>query len=201
LYFPDRNDGSGAILGGLCALTGVALALAPVAKYRPLPQRSSMEHFRLTLQTLGIGVALGIANLLVNYGLAVWRSAIYEQMISRWAHFSPSSIVISGPIIEEIGYRLVLLGGLAWIVARFTNDRRTIVSVALGVSSSVFGLAHIFYGGVDDPLYVVGMAVKSGAGGLLLGWIFWRRGLPYSIACHAAANATHLLLMPVLFDL
>ena len=201
LYFPDRNDGSGAILGGLGVLIGVALALAPVAKYRPLPQRSSMEHLRLALQTLGIGVALGIGNLLVNYGLAVWKSAIYEQMVSRWARFSPSSIVMSGPIIEEIGYRLVLLGGLAWIVARFTNDRRTITFVALGVSSSVFGLAHIFYGGVDDPLYVVGMAVKSGAGGLLLGWVFWRRGLPYSIACHAAANATHLLLMPVLFDL
>jgi membrane protease YdiL (CAAX protease family) len=201
LYFPDRNDGSGATLGGLCALIGVALVLAPVAKYRPLPQRPPMEHVRLMLQILGLGVALGMANLLVNYGLAMSRSAIYEQMVSRWARFSPSSIVISGPIIEEIGYRLVLLGGLAWVAGRFTSDRRTITFIALGVSSSVFGLAHMFYGGVDDPLYVVGMVIKSGAGGLLLGWVYWRRGLPYSIACHATANATHLLLMPLLFDL
>jgi membrane protease YdiL (CAAX protease family) len=201
LYFPDRDDVSGATLGGLCALIGVALALAPVAKYRPLPQRSSMEHCRLTLQTLGLGAGLGIANLLVNYGMAAWKSAIYEQMVSRWAQFSPWSVVISGPVIEEIGFRLVLLGGLTWIVARFTDNRRTITSVALGVSSSLFGLAHIFYGGVDDPLYVVGMAVKSSAAGLLLGWVFWRRGLPYSIACHVAANATHLLLMPGLFDI
>lgn len=201
LYFPDRSDGSGAILGGLCALPAVALALAPIAKYRPLPRRSSTEHFRLALQTLGIGVSLGIANLLVNYGLAMWKSAIYQQMVSRWAEFSPFSTVISGPIIEEIAYRMVLLGALAWIVARFTNDRRTITYVALGVSSAVFGIAHIFYGGVADPVYVVGMAVKSSAAGLLLGWVFWRRGLPYSIACHGTANGTHLLLMPLLFHL
>jgi membrane protease YdiL (CAAX protease family) len=201
LYFPDRDDGSGAILGGLATLIGVSFAQAPLAKHRPLPRRSSMEHSRLTLQTLGIGAGLGIANLLVNYGMAVSKPAIYEQMVSRWARFSPGSIVISGPIIEEIAYRLVLLSGLAWIAARFTDNRRTITLVALGVSSSVFGVAHIFYGGVDDPIYVMGMAVKSRAGGLLLGWVFWRRGLPYSIACHAAANATHLLLMPVLFDL
>jgi membrane protease YdiL (CAAX protease family) len=201
LYFPDRNDLSGAILGGLGTLIGVALAVAPLAKYRPLPHRSSMEHFELALQAVAIGVALGLANLLVNYGLAMWKSAIYEQMVSRWARFSPLSVVISGPIIEEITYRLILLGGLAWVVARFTHERRTITLVALAVSSAVFGLAHIFYGGVDDPLYVAGMAVKSSAAGLLLGWVFWRRGLAYSIVCHAAANGTHLLLMPVMFDL
>jgi membrane protease YdiL (CAAX protease family) len=45
------------------------------------------------------------------------------------------------------------------------------------------------------------MLQTLGAGGLPLGWVFWRRGLPYSIACHVAANATHLILMPVLFDI
>ncbi len=93
------------------------------------------------------------------------------------------------------------LAALAWLAARFTNSQRAITFVALGVSSLLLGVAHIFYGGVDDPVYIVGMAVKSGAGGLLLGWIFWRWGLAYSIACHCAANGTHLLLMPALFDL
>ena len=201
LYFPGRGDGRGARFGGLAVLVGVALALVPLAKYRSLPKRSPREHGRLVLPTLGLGVGLGVANLLVNYGMAIWKPAIHEQMVSRWAQFSPWSVVISGPIIEEIGYRLILLGGLAWLAARFTDNRRTITSVALGASSSLFGLAHIFYGGVEDPLYVVGMALKSGAGGLLLGWVFWRRGLPYSITCHSAANGTHLLLMPFLFDI
>ena len=201
LYFPDRDDGSGAVLGAIGTFMGVALAWVPVATYRPLPRRTSVEHVRLALHTLALGVGLGIANLLVNYGLAMWKAAIYEQMVSRWARFSPWSIVIAGPIIEEIAYRLVLLGALAWLVARVTDNRQTIAGVALGVSSALFGVAHIFYGGVDHPLYLVGMALKSSGGGLLLGWVFWRRGLPYSIACHSAANATHLLLMPLLFEI
>ena len=198
LYFPD---GSGATIGGLSALVGVVLVLVPLARYRPLPKRSSREHGRLILQALALGLGLGVANLLVNYGLAISRSAIYDQMVSRWSQFSAWSVVISGPIIEEIGYRLILLGLLAWLAARFTNSQRTITVVALGVSSLLFGVAHIFYGGVEDPVYIVGMAVKSAAGGLLLGWIFWRWGLAYSIASHCAANGTHLLLMPALFRL
>jgi len=198
-YFPDRDDGSGATLGGLSVLLGVALALAPLARYRPLPKRSFTERGHLLLQVLALGVSLGIANLLVNYGMASVRPAIFDQMVSRWAQFSAWSVVVSGPIIEEIAYRLILLSALAWLTARFTDRRRTITIVALGASSLLFGVAHIFYGGVEDPLYVVGMAVKSGAGGLLLGWVFWRKGLPYSIACHCLANGAHLLLMPALF--
>jgi membrane protease YdiL (CAAX protease family) len=120
-------------------------------------------------------------------------------MVSRWSRFSAWSVVISGPIVEEISYRFILLGALAWFASLFTNNQRTITFVALGVSSLLFGVAHIFYGGVEDPVYIVGMGVKRGAGGLLLGWIFWRWGLAYSIACHCAANGTHLLLMPALF--
>jgi membrane protease YdiL (CAAX protease family) len=201
LYLPDRDDGSGATLGGLSALVGVVLVLVPLAKYRPLPTRSARQHAHLILQALALGLGLGLANLLVNYGLAISKSAIYDQMVTRWAQFSAWSVVISGPIIEEISYRLILLGALAWLAARFTDNQRTITFVALGVSSLLFGVAHIFYGGVEDPVYMVGMAAKSGAGGLLLGWIFWRWGLPYSIACHCAANGTHLLLMPALFHL
>jgi membrane protease YdiL (CAAX protease family) len=201
LYFPDRDDGSGATLGGLSVLAGIALVLGPLARYRPVPKRSSREHGQLIFQALALGLGLGIANLAVNYGLAISRSAIYDQMVSRWAQFSPWSVVISGPIIEEISYRLILLAALAWLAARFTNSQRTIAFVALGVSSLLFGVAHIFYGGVEDPVYIVGMAVKSGAGGLLLGWVFWRWGLAYSIACHCAANGIHLLLMPALFHL
>ena len=50
--------------------------------------------------------------------------------------------------------------------------------------------------GLLDATVVV---LKAGAAGLLLGWVFWRWGLPYSIACHGATNAVHLLVMPVFF--
>jgi hypothetical protein len=81
LYFPDRDDGSGAILGGLCALIAVPPGLAAVAKHRPLPKRSIVDHVRLGALTLGLGIGVGTANLAANYGMAVFESAIHEQMV------------------------------------------------------------------------------------------------------------------------
>jgi membrane protease YdiL (CAAX protease family) len=199
LYFPDRDDGSGAVLGGFSALVASALGLAAVARARPLPRRTAAEHLWLTALALSAGVVVGIANLGANYSMSLMDRTIREQMVTRWAEFSSWSVVVVEPIMEEIAYRLVLLGGLAWIVSRFTDNRRTIAYLALGVSALLFGVAHVFYGGVDAPLYAVGMAVKSSAGGVAFGWVFWRWGLPYSIVCHCVANATHLLLMPALF--
>ncbi|MCY3966462.1 MAG: CPBP family intramembrane metalloprotease [Acidobacteria bacterium] len=199
LYFPDRTDGSGALLGGLSALIAAMLGLAALAQCRPMPQRTSAEHLRLAALSLGLGVAFGVANLGANYGMATADSAIYEQMVARWSEFSPLSVVVKGPIMEEIVFRLGLLSGLAWLTARFTDNSRTIFHVALGVSALTFGIAHIFYGGVAGPMYMTGMAVKSSIAGLLLGWMFWRWGLPYAIVCHSAANGIHLLLEPFLF--
>lgn len=199
LYFPDRDDGSGAVLGGLFALVVVPLGLVAAAKHRSLPARTMADHVRLLATTLGLGLVLGIANLAINYGMAVFDPAIHEQMVTRWALFSPWSVVFAGPIMEEIAFRLVLMSTVAWITGRFTDNRRTIFYVALGVSSVLFGLAHIGYGGVDSSLYKVGMAAKSSAAGVALGWVFWRRGLPYSIVCHCTANAIHQALMSLLF--
>lgn len=164
-----------------------------------MPERAATEHVRLAVLALGAGVAVGIANLGTNYGMAMLDPTIHEQMVTRWAEFSSWSVVVAEPIMEEIAFRLVLLGGLAWIVSRFTDDSRTILYVALGMSAVLFGVAHLFYGGVDDPLYGLGMAVKSSAAGVVFGWVFWRWGLPYAIICHCVANAMHLLLMPTLF--
>ncbi|MXZ37510.1 MAG: CPBP family intramembrane metalloprotease [Holophagales bacterium] len=199
LYFPDRDDGSGAMLGGLSALIASMLGLAALAQCRPVPHRTSAEHLRLAILSLGLGVAFGVANLGANYGMAIANSAIYEQMVARWSQFSPLSAVVKGPIMEEIVFRLGLLSGLAWLTARFTDNPRTIFRVAVGVSALTFGIAHIFYGGVAGPTYMTGMALKSSIAGLLLGWMFWRWGLPFAIVCHSAANGIHLLLEPFLF--
>src|SRR5688572_30722897 len=196
-FFPDQDDGSGSVLAGLSTFAGVALGLAALATARPLPRRSASEHARLGIFSLGLGLALGLANLGMNYAMALLDPVVRQGMVERWAKVSPWSMVVTGPMMEEIIFRLLLMGGVAWLVSRFTKDPRRIFLVALGVSASVFGVMHIFYGGIEGLLYMVVVAVKAGAAGVLLGWIFWRWGLPYSFAAHAVANGIHFLLLPV----
>ena len=47
--------------------------------------------------------------------------------------------------------------------------------------------------------YLGGVVLKSGLASVLLGWVFWRWGLPHAILSHGAANATHRLLVPIAF--
>jgi len=201
LYFPDRDDGSGAVLGGVFAFGAVAIGLAAVAHVRPLSARTAAERLRFFGLSLLAGAVLGIGNLLANYAIASLDVRIHDQMIEQWAAFSAWSAVFAGPLVEEIGYRLLLMGGTAWLVSRMTDNRHTAFVSALAVSAALFGVAHILPSSrpTTGVLHAVGVALKSGAAGVALGWVFWRKGLPYSVACHCTANAVHLLAAPLLF--
>ena len=144
-----------------------------------------------------------MGNLIANSGIAMLDPLIHERMVERWAAFSAWSMVIAEPMMEEIAFRLVLMGGVAWLLTFFVEGRQTVFRVSLGVSALLFGLVHILYplpvGGSIGAIHAVAVVVKSGLAGLLLGWVFWRWGLPYSIMCHSLANAAHLVLAPALF--
>lgn len=198
-YFPDMDDGSGSLLAAMGALLGVWLGLAAVDGVRSLPVRDAAARARLAAGAAAVGIGLGLLNLGANYAMAQADPVIGEQMVERWSATSAWSIVVAGPVLEEIIFRLLLMGAIAWLAARFTRDRRTIFIVALGLSSVLFGTVHIFYGGVDAPMYQLGIAVKTSVLALALGWIFWRWGLPYAILAHCIANALHLVLWPLVF--
>lgn len=198
LYFPNRDDTGGAIFGAAFAFCASVIGLAAVGRVRPLTRRPLKEQGRLMGLSLIIGSALGLANLIANYSVASLDSSTYVRMSGMYARASAWSGVFANPLLEEIGFRLFLMGGIAWLLSRSTDDRRTVFLVALGVSALVFAPLHLLRppAGLLDATVVV---LKAGAAGLLLGWVFWRWGLPYSIACHGATNGVHLLVMPVFF--
>lgn len=205
LYFPDRDDTSGAVFGALFAFGAAALGLAAIARVRPLPRREVQQYAITAGLVVLLGVALGAANLGANYSISMLDPIIHQQMAERWQQYSDWSMLVADPFMEELGFRLFLMGTVAWLVMRITTDRKKAFLVALGISALLFGLIHIV-GRPPMPVseainvaYSLGVVIKSAGAGLVLGWVFWRWGLPYSFACHSIANATHLLLAPTLF--
>jgi membrane protease YdiL (CAAX protease family) len=198
LYFPARDDTAGGLVGAAFVFCASVIGLAAVARVRPLPRRTLEERGRLLAQSLIIGSALGFANLIANYSVASLHAPTYVRMTGMYARASVWSGVFATPLLEEIGFRLCLMGGIAWLLSRSIDDRRTVFLVALGVSTLVFGPLHLMRppAGILDAAVVV---LKAGAAGLVLGWVFWRWGLPYSIACHGATNGIHLMAMPAFF--
>jgi hypothetical protein len=204
-FQPDVDQVSHVLFGGAIGLALIIVGFAATSRCRPLPPRSSHEErIRLAVSAVGVGAALGLANLGSNLALAALDPSVRDLLVNRFTQSGRLWLSVFGaPVIEEIALRLAIMGGIAWIAAQFIERPRIVFLVALFLSSVPFGLLHIFRPLPEqsplDVIYAAGVALKSSFAGLLLGWVFWRWGLPYAIICHSMANAAHRLLAPVVF--
>ena len=146
---------------------------------------------------------MAVLNLAINRGMASLDPTLHQLLIERFDRISPGVSVLAAPVLEEVLFRLFCLSVIAVVVAQFVQDRRVVFWTALGVSALVFGVMHVLR---PEPqnlelawIYRTGVTLKSSVGGFLLGWIYWRWGLGYSILCHGVINGVHSLLEPLVF--
>lgn len=203
LFFPDREDGSGAVLGSIASFAVAAFGLAALRQTRVFPRRSLPIHLRYAALAVLLGMAVGTANLLINYGLTHLDPRVRAGILRKVTVSSDWSMVVIAPVVEELVFRLFVLSGLVWLLGRFLKNRERVFPIALLVSAILFGFIHPpFPVPITEPVlmvHYVAVLLKSSAAGLLYGWIFWRWGLPYSMVCHGATNGIHILLSPLFF--
>lgn len=191
--------------GGLIGLPLVVVGFLAASRCRTVSEQNNARRTRLAILALLAGIGVGAANLGANVALAAAdapiRAVLHEHLL---AEPQPWARVLSVAVVEEIAFRLFLMSVVAWIAARFLNKARTVFLTALIVSAFLFAVPHLL--GRPLPthsalsLYAAGVVVKSGVAGLVLGWIFWRWGLPYAMVCHFAANGLHKVFEPMLFS-
>jgi membrane protease YdiL (CAAX protease family) len=110
-----------------------------------------------------------------------------------------------GGVVEEVLLRLFVLSFVAWILAKLTgrakpSENGILMWSAIVISSILFGLGHLPATAslaVITPAVVVRAIVLNGIGGLLFGWLFWKRGLETGIVAHFFADIVLLVLLPV----
>ena len=189
----------GAAAGAVLVVLGFAAAWAR----RPLPQRNQATRVRLVVFAIAVGVAFGIANLAANWLIAQRDSAIHAVLAERMAALQPLNGIVAAPLVEEVAVRLFLMSILVWLAFRLTKRAGASFAIGLLGSALVFALLHLDRPVPGDPAlanyYRITLLLKYTLAGLPLGWVFWRWGLPYSILCHAAANAVHLALQRSIF--
>jgi Type II CAAX prenyl endopeptidase Rce1-like len=199
----EVTDLASFVIAGCIGAALVVVGFAAASRVRPMQRRPNAQRARIALLSLAWGAGLGAANLGANLALAQADPALQALLVERVTTLEPLTGLVGAPVVEEIGLRLFCLSVIAWIVSRFTTRPGPIFLIALGVSALAFALLHLDRPFPADPtlsaLYGTALVLKYGLLSLLLGWIFWRWGLPYAIFCHFAANATHLLLQPMFF--
>jgi hypothetical protein len=176
----------------------VALGFAAASRCRLLPQRSHKHRVRLVFLSIAVGGAMGLVNLAANWAITEADPALRALLVERIMAKEPWEVLVTGPMTEEVVFRLFVMSVMAWLVYRNAKRERLAFAIVLVGSAVIFAVPHLERPLPDASMladyYLAALMVKYTLLGVPLGWVFWRWGLPHAIICHSGANATHMAL-------
>ncbi|MGG1664066.1 CPBP family intramembrane glutamic endopeptidase [Brevibacillus sp. NRS-1366] len=110
---------------------------------------------------------------------------------SRWIGLTT---LFYGGIVEELQVRLGLMTFLVWLPYRLfgKKTRRWMFVFAILFTSLLFGLLHLpatFQAfGELTPMLVFRGIVLNCLGGIVFGWLYWKKGLEYAMIAHMTGD-------------
>jgi membrane protease YdiL (CAAX protease family) len=179
----------GLLLGALLVILGFSAA----SRCRRISQHSASQRTKLTALAVLAGIAVGSVLLLILVVLAHREPALRARFAGRLGEptWRPLALGFESSIVEEVVFRLFVMGVVAWLASRFMRYSRRPFFIALVASAVLFGLAHLpaWLATVHaTPGLVATVLLLNGSSGLMFAWLFWRWGLPYAIVCHFMAD-------------
>lgn len=155
--------------------------------------------------SIGLGVLASVLIILSSFLFGDLSLEFVEAGISvaTWKAFLVS---FYGGIAEEVLLRLFLMTLLVWITFKIkkTKDGKPTTAgiwLAIIVSSVLFGLGHLpLTASVTAiTLAVVMRAILlNGIGGIIFGWLYWKKGLESAIIAHFTADICLHVLLPII---
>jgi len=109
-----------------------------------------------------------------------------------------------GGIAEEILLRLFLVSLFVWITFKIKKDkdgRPTVFGIWLSIilAAVFFGLGHLPATAQITNLtgiVIVRAVVLNGVGGIIFGWLYWKKGLESAIIAHFSADIILHIITP-----
>ena len=156
---------------------------------------------------LGISIGLGLlAGVIIVVLSLIFTplSATFQHVelsIPLWKGFLAS---FYGAISEEIVMRLFLMTLIVWIIFKVkkTADGKPTalgIWIAIIVSSIIFGLGHLPITGsitTITPLVIGRAVLLNGVGGVIFGWLYWKKGLESAMMGHFSADIVLHVIYP-----
>lgn len=110
--------------------------------------------------------------------------------------------LLYGGITEELLLRWGVMSLLVWLGWRMGQKGEglphpALVWAAITLAAILFGLGHLpAAAALFDltPMFILRTVLLNALGGLLFGWLFWRRGLEVAMIAHAATHVAFFIL-------
>jgi hypothetical protein len=157
----------------------------------------------------GLGVAFGVVALALEAGFvpllpeAVQRSFEEASIPPPWEGFLAS---IGAGVNEEILFRLGLMTLFVFLGAKLLRQGERpaagVLWTAMVLATLLFGAVHLpqaaaLGGGLPASL-VAFVLLGNGLGGVVFGWLYWKRGLVAAVTAHFAADIVLHVIAPAI---
>ena len=157
--------------------------------------------------SIGLGVLSGIIIVLLSF-LFTPVSTIFENASISVPIWKAFLACFYGGIGEEILLRLFLMTLIVWIIFKIkkTSDGKpTVISIwlAIIISAVIFGLGHLPITSTITsitPLIIVRAVLLNGIGGIIFGWLYWKKGLESAMIGHFSADIVIQVIFPFLLS-
>lgn len=164
------------------------------------------DYKKILKNILGISVLLGIAVAIVIYALDAFFTAggadisTHESLAPAWQKLLAS---FYGGITEEVLLRLFLMTLFIFLgmkLSRKKEPTKIIVVASIILAAVIFGLGHLpITAAVTKvtPLVIGRAIILNGVGGVVFGWLFWKKGLESAMIAHFTTDVFLLTLLPL----
>jgi len=182
-----------AIFGPKKSFVNVLQSIISVGKYNQLQDNyiiTVIKWFSILVVVSGI-----IISVQEFFGISVEKTEAPNQLIQFFQ-------VLLAPLIEEIGFRVILIGLPLFALYSYKSSLRLFVKslwrpshhlhiadlkkplLIIVIVGIFFGVSHIITG----DAWSTGKFVQATASGLIIGWVYFKYGLAPAILIHWAAN-------------
>jgi len=152
-----------------------------------------------------LGVASGIAIVLLDFFFTnLGVNLMGQAPVPVWQGFLAS---FYGGISEEIVMRLFFMTFVVWLVSKLIRPKGKVVEnnlvmwSAIILAAIIFGLGHLPVTSALTtltPLVIFRALLLNGIGGIVFGWLYWKKGLESAMIAHFSADIILHVLLPLI---
>ncbi|MCB2195828.1 MAG: CPBP family intramembrane metalloprotease [Bacteroidetes bacterium] len=184
-----------AITIGIFTYDRVNLSLPVIESF--IDSRVKAEFKNIIIFGFVGGIIAGLLMILVGESF----SKILPDDLSHLSQDVKPTIVLRllyGGLTEEILMRFGVMTLMVWSLSLLINKKYTIVYwLGIILSSFIFALGHfpIVFNTMENPsfLLLTYILVGNSAGGIIFGWLYWKKGLESAFIAHMFAHITMII--------
>jgi membrane protease YdiL (CAAX protease family) len=166
-------------------------------------QTNELKSIIMPSVCLGFLAGILIALLSLPFNAVIPELQLLKVSAPVWKAFLAS---FYGGIAEEVLLRLFLVSLLVWITFKIKKTKDGCptgfgIWLSIIAAAIIFGLGHLPTTAQIIPLtgiVVVRAIVLNGIGGIIFGWLYWKKGLESAMIAHFSADIVLHIITPAI---